>query len=141
MPPSEDNHATHVAGTIAAVGNNGTGVTGVNWSAQVMVLKFLGPSGGYISDAIAAIDYAADKGVKVTNNSWGGGGFSQALKSAIEACGCLFVAAAGNDAGNTDLSPHYPSAYSSANIISVAATDHNDQRAYFSNYGSASVDL
>ena len=138
---SEDDHGTHVAGTIAAVGNNGIGVTGVSWQARLMVLKFIGPSGGYTSDAIAAVEYATNKGAHVINASWGGGGFSQALKNAIEACGCVFAAAAGNSGVNTDTSPHYPSSYSSANLVSVAATDHNDGLASFSNYGAASVDL
>lgn len=143
---SEDWHGTHVAGTIAAVGNNGVGVTGVNWDAQVMVLKFLGSVPGcgvcgYTSDAIQALQYATNKGIKVTNNSWGGGGYSQALKGAIEACGCVFVAAAGNSSVDTDESPHYPSSYDSPNIVSVAATDHNDGKPGFSNYGATSVDL
>ena len=97
---ASDDHGTHVAGTIGAVGNNGTGVTGVNWNVTIMALKFLGPTGGSTSDAISAIEYAADKGVRVTSNSWGGGGFSQALKDAIDACDCIFVAAAGNDGQN-----------------------------------------
>jgi len=144
--PNEDAHGTHVAGTIGATGNNSTGVPGVNWQVQIMVLKFIGPAGGYTSDAIEAIQYATDKDAKAINASWGGGGFSQALKGAIEACNCLFVAAAGNGGSdgigdNTDTSPHYPSAYNSANLISVAATDRNDARASFSNYGATSVDL
>ncbi|MCH8901713.1 MAG: S8 family serine peptidase [Chloroflexi bacterium] len=138
---SEDYHGTHVAGTIAADGNNGVGVTGINRQAQVMVLKFLGPSGGFTSDAIQAIEYAANNGAKVMNASWGGGGFSQTLKDAIEACGCLFVAAAGNDGDDTDASPHYPSAYDSSNLVAVAATDHNDQMPSWSNYGATTVDL
>ena len=143
---AEDEHGTHVAGTIAAVGNNGVGVTGVSWSASLMILKFIGPSGGFTSDAIAAIEYAADQGAQVINASWGGGSFNQALKSAIEACGCVFVAAAGNGGSDgvgddNDSFPHYPSSYDSANLIAVAATDHNDSLASFSNFGNISVDL
>jgi subtilisin family serine protease len=143
---SEDEHGTHTAGTIAAVGNNGTGVAGVNWQARVMVLKFIGPLGGFTSDAIAAIEYAADNGAQVINASWGGGPFSAALKAAIEASGCVFVAAAGNGGpdqigDNNDIFPSYPASYNSPNIISVAATDHNDNRGVFSNFGAASVDL
>ena len=138
---AEDDHGTHVAGTIGAQGNNGIGVTGVTWDAQVMILKFLGPSGGFTSDAIMAIQYATDEGARVINASWGGGGFSLALKSAIEACGCLFVAAAGNSNVDTDSSAHYPSSYDSPNLVAVAATDHNDQKASFSNYGATTVDL
>lgn len=97
-----DKHGTHVAGTIAAEGNNSLGVVGVNWKAKIMPLKFLGPDGGYTSDAAAAIDYAVNKGVKISNNSWGGGGANQTLLDAIkraDIAGHLFVAAAGH-AGN-----------------------------------------
>ena len=130
---AEDEHGTHVAGTIAAVGNNGVGVTGVSWSASLMILKFIGPSGGFTSDAIAAIEYAADQGAQVINASWGGGSFNQALKSAIEACGCVFVAAAGNGGSDgvgddNDSFPHYPSSYDSANLIAVAATERRLQQ-------------
>lgn len=69
-----DEHGTHVAGTIAAEGNNNLGVVGVNWKANIMPLKFLGPGGGFTSDAIEALNYAVNKGVKISNNSWGGGG-------------------------------------------------------------------
>lgn len=139
-----DEHGTHVAGTIAAEGNNGTGVTGVNWQARIMALKFLGPNGGYTSDAVEAIDYAVNEGVKISNNSWGGGGKSQALQDAIaraEASGHLFIAAAGNDGTNNDATPHYPSNYDNSNVISVAATDDSDALASFSNFGASTVDL
>ena len=125
---SEDDHGTHVSGTIAAAGNNGIGITGVNWQAQLMILKFIGPAGGSTSDSILAIQYARDKGAKVINASWGGTGFSQALKDAVDACDCVFAAAAGNEETNTDTAPHYPSSFDSANLIAVAATDHKDQR-------------
>ncbi|MBA3474808.1 MAG: S8 family serine peptidase [Rubrobacter sp.] len=139
-----DKHGTHVAGTIAAEGNNNLGVVGVNWKAKIMPLKFLGPDGGYTSDAVAALNYAVNKGVKISNNSWGGGGPSQTLLEAInkaDTAGHLFVAAAGNEGVNNDTTAHYPSSYTSANIISVAATDNKDALASFSNYGSSSVDL
>jgi thermitase len=139
-----DEHGTHVAGTIAAEGNNGVGVTGVNWRARIMPLKFLGPRGGYTSDAVAALDYAVANGAKISNNSWGGGGRSQALQDAItraDAAGHLFVVAAGNDGTNNDATPHYPSNYEIANVISVAATDDSDTLASFSNFGATSVDL
>ena len=154
-PFDDQGHGTHVAGTIAARGNNGTGATGVNWSAQIMALKFLGPSGGTTFDAIQAIEYATmmktqyGVNINLTNNSWGGGGFSQALSDAIEAAGDadqLFIAAAGNGGfdgigDDNDLTPHYPSNYDLDNIISVAATDHNDDKSGFSNFGETSVDL
>ncbi|CAA9450783.1 MAG: Serine protease, subtilase family [uncultured Rubrobacteraceae bacterium] len=139
-----DKHGTHVVGTIAAQGNNSLGVVGVNWKAKVMPLKFLGPNGGYISDAVEALNYAVAKGAKISNNSWGGGGYSQTMLDAInkaDASGHLFVAAAGNDGRDNDSTPSYPASYDSANIISVAATDSKDSLASFSNYGSTSVDV
>ena len=150
--PSDDHsHGTHVAGTVAAVGNNGIGVVGVNWNAQIMALRFIGASGsGSTADAVDAINYATmmkkDHGVniRVTNNSWGGGSPSQALEDAIAASGAedmLFVAAAGNDTLDNDATPHYPSSYTLDNIIAVAATDTSDGLASFSNTGAVSVDL
>jgi subtilisin family serine protease len=146
---AEDSHGTHVAGTIAATGGNGIGVTGVSWRAQVMPLKFIAPGGGYTSDAIAALEYAVANGARLSNNSWGGGGPSQALKEAIDAAGNvghLFVAAAGNGGSDgigddTDLAPSYPASFDSGNIISVEASDSRDGLASFSNYGPLSVDL
>jgi thermitase len=139
-----DEHGTHVAGTIAAEGNNSLGVVGVNWRAKIMPLKFLGPEGGRTSHALAALIYAVNKGVKISNNSWGGGGYSQALLDEIkkaDAAGHLFVTSAGNKGVNTDNNPHYPSSYNNPNIISVAATNNQDTLASFSNYGATSVDL
>ncbi len=153
-PYDDHYHGTHTAGTIGAAGNNSLGVVGVNWNVRIMALKFLFPvagggASGYTADAISAIEYAVAKGAHITSNSWGGAGYSLALKNAIDAAGAagqLFVAAAGNSNRNTDLSPAYPASYSSPTIISVAATDHNDLRAYVpgwwgSNYGATTVDL
>jgi len=140
-PSDGDDHGTHVAGIMAAKGHNATGVAGLNWSGKIMVIKFLGPKGGFTSDAIKAIEYASEKGAKIINASWGGGGFSQSLKDAIALYNNLFVAAAGNNAINTDSSPHYPSNYTLANIISVAASNDQDNLASFSNWGATSVDL
>ncbi|MCF6324905.1 MAG: S8 family serine peptidase [Gammaproteobacteria bacterium] len=149
--PFDDNgHGTHVAGTIAAVGNNGIGVTGVNWKAQIMAVKFLGANGGgAASDALNGIIYAVNNGAIILNNSWGGANFSRAMFDAISAAndaGVLFVAAAGNGNNNNDVSSYYPADYSVPNVISVAATDHNDQLAIFSNgnasnYGANTVHL
>ena len=139
-----DEHGTHVAGTIAAEGNNGRGVTGVNWQASIMPLKFLGPRGGYTSDAVAAINYAVANGAKISNNSWGGGGYSQSLSDAIaraDRSNHLFLAAAGNSGVNTDNTKHYPSSYTNSNVISVAATGSEDRLASFSNFGANTVDL
>lgn len=146
-PYDDHGHGTHVAGTIAAVGNNGVGVTGVTWRARVMAVKFLGAGGsGSTTGAINAVLYAANNGAKVLNNSWGGGGFSQALMDAIQTSnqsGSLFIAAAGNATigNNNDLTPHYPSSYLVPNVVAVAAIDHNNLKASFSNYGATSVDL
>jgi subtilisin family serine protease len=144
-PFDDHGHGTHVAGTIAAAGNNGVGVAGINWTGRVAALKFLDWFGsGTIADAVRALDYATQKGIKITNNSWGGSENSQALLDAIErfgAAGGLYVAAAGNDGANVDQAPMYPAAYPSSAIISVAASDSRDQFASFSNVGRSSVDL
>lgn len=144
-PDDDQSHGTHCAGTIAAIGNNGTGVSGVTWNAKIMALKFLNSSGsGYTSAAISCVQYAIANGANIMSNSWGGGGYSQALSDAITAAnnaGILFVAAAGNSNSNNDVSPHYPSNYPQDNVISVAATDRYDNRSSFSSYGLTSVDL
>ena len=150
--PMDDNgHGTHVSGTIGAVGNNALGVAGVNWLTQIMGLKFLGSNGsGPISAAVSALNYATmmrnsyGVNIRLTNNSWGGGAFSQALSDAITAsgnAGMLFVAAAGNGASDIDATPYYPASYDLPNVIAVAATDSNDALASFSNYGASTVDL
>jgi subtilisin family serine protease len=144
-PVDDHGHGTHVAGTIGARGNNGIGVVGVNWDVTIMALKFLKSDGtGTVADAVSAILYAAAHGASVMNNSWGGPDSSQALLDAIGAAdsqNSLFVAAAGNSSTDTDQKPNYPSSYSVPNVISVAATDNRDARAWFSNYGRTSVDL
>jgi subtilisin family serine protease len=144
-PFDDNNHGTHVSGTIGAVGDNGVGVVGVNWHVKIMALKFLGSNGsGSTADAISATLYAADHGARVASNSWGGGPFDQGLSNAIDygaSKGMLFVAAAGNDSSNNDTTPSYPASYGSDSIMSVAATDSNDNLASFSNYGATSVDL
>jgi subtilisin family serine protease len=144
-----DDHGTHVAGTIGAE-NNGTGVVGVNWNVTLISGKFLGRRGGTTASAIKAVDYFTDlktrhgMNIVATNNSWGGGGFSQALKDAItraDAANILFVAAAGNDGLNTETSTSYPSGYDNPNIIAVAAIDKAGGIASFSNYAVTKVDL
>ena len=144
-PQDDFFHGTHVSGTIGAVGNNGAGVTGVTWHVKLVPLKFLDSTGsGYTSDAVNAIAYATAVGARIMSNSWGGGGYSQALKNAIDAAntaGALFVAAAGNDGTDTDSNPTYPADFTSPNILSVAATDDNDQLASFSNYGTTTVQI
>jgi len=141
-----DFHGTHVAGTLGAVGNNGMGIAGVSWRAKILPLKFIGPEVGYFSGAINAVNYAAAKGVKVLNGSFGRystgpGDVAQGLKDAIQAAGILFVAAAGNDGNNNDTTPFYPASYDLDLVLSVAATDRRDRLASFSSYGAISVDL
>ncbi|HKB07987.1 MAG TPA: S8 family serine peptidase, partial [Candidatus Polarisedimenticolia bacterium] len=141
--PRDDNgHGTHVSGTIGAVGDNGTGVVGVNWQVSLIGVKFLSGGGfGSTADAISAVDYAAMLHVSVMNASWGGGDYSQALYDAIGGSGALFIAAAGNDGQDNDVFPHYPSNYDLPNIIAVAATDRFDHKANFSDWGATTVDL
>ena len=111
--------------------------------------KILGPFGGWLSDAIKAVDYITDlkkKGLNIvaTNNSWGGGGYSQALFDAIQRtndAGILFVAATGNDGLNNDVTPHCPSSYTNDNIIAVASITSTGGLSSFSNYGVTSVDI
>ena len=114
--PMDDNaHGTHCAGTIGGVGNNGRGVVGVTHKVSIMACKFLDAAGsGYTSDAISCLDYALNMGATITSNSWGGGGSSTAMSNLIdvaERTGQLFVAAAGNSAGNNDRQPQFPANY------------------------------
>jgi subtilisin family serine protease len=143
-PDDAAGHGTHTAGTIGAVRNNGLGIAGICGQCRIMPLRFIGPNGGYTSDAIDALGYAVANGATVSNNSWGGGPWSQALYDAIAAAGTaghVFVAAAGNNALNADVAPMYPAAYDLPNVISVAATDNTDRLAAFSNFGVVSVDI
>jgi subtilisin family serine protease len=149
-PLDDHNHGTHVAGTIGGVGNNGVGVTGVNWNVRMMACKFLNAAGsGSTAGAVSCLNYIAlmkDRGVNIiaTNNSWGGGGFSQALYDAIEGQrqrGILFIAAAGNSNTDTDATPGYPAGYDVPNVIAVAATTRTDARSSFSSFGRRTVHL
>jgi hypothetical protein len=141
-------HGTHVSGTIAARGNNGAGITGVNWTAKIMTLR-IGGVFGTVADATEAIYYAVDNGADIINASWEISNFSQFLYDAISYAndhGVLFVAAAMNGGSdgvgdNNDQTPMYPSSYNLSNIIAVAATDQDDNLTSFSNYGVASVDV
>lgn len=147
---NSDDHGTHVAGTIGAVGGNGKGVAGVAWNVKLVSAKFLGRNGGTLTNAIKAVDYITDLksrhqlNLPVTNNSWGGGGFSQALSDAIEranAANIVFVAAAGNESNNNDAAPSYPGSYTNDNIISVASITNTGSLSSFSNFGATSVDI
>lgn len=144
--PFDDNaHGTHCAGIIGAIGDNGTGIAGINWRVKIMPVKFLNASGsGSLFDAQRGIDYAMKNGADIISASWGGGGFSQSMANKIteaQAAGVLFVAAAGNDGLNNDQYPTYPASYTNQNIISVAASNSSDELAYFSNFGVKSVDI
>lgn len=150
-----DDHGTHVAGTIGGKGGNGTGVAGVNWDVRIIQAKFLGRNGGTTANAVLAVDYITGLktrhglNIVATNNSWGGGGFSQALQDAIgraEAANILFIAAAGNGGSdgvgdNNDLTANYPSNYPNANVIAVASITSTGARSSFSNYGATTVDI
>ena len=157
---SQDDHGTHVAGTIGALGGNSTGVAGMNWNVTMIPAKFLGRRGGTTANAVKALDYLIDLKARynidlvATNNSWGGGGFSQALLDAINRggnAGILFVAAAGNGGkdgvgDNNDTTASYPSNYlcvstSGDCVIAVAAITSTGAKSGFSNYGAATVDL
>jgi subtilisin family serine protease len=152
---AQDDHGTHVAGTIGATGGNGTGVAGVNWNIKLITAKFLGNGGGTTANAIKAVDYITDLktrhelNIVATNNSWGGGGYSQGLFDAIDRANAeniLFIAAAGNGGSDgvgdsNDTTPFYPASYGNANVISVAAITSSGAKAGFSNYGATSVDL
>lgn len=167
---SGDKHGTHVAGTIGATGNN-IGVVGVNWSVTIISAKFLGKAGGTTANAVKALDYVIDLktrhglNIVATNNSWGGGGKSDALFQAINRggdAGILFVAAAGNGGrdgvgDDNDVTPNYPSSYECRTrqdvkppeptergwdcVIAVAAITDTGAKASFSNFGEVSVDL
>jgi len=148
--PMDDNgHGTVVAGILGAVGNNGAGVTGVDWSVSIMALKFMNADGsGALSDAISAINYATmmrtryGVNVRVDNCSWGGTQASAALQTAIQAAnnaGILVVIAAGNSGTDNDTIAEYPADDSAPGVIAVAALAQNGQLASFSNYGAASV--
>ena len=138
-------HGTHVAGIAAARGDNGQGGAGVDWHARIMALKFMGPNGGYTSDAVRAIDYAVAHGARVINNSWGGG-HDPATADAIgraRAAGVIVVNAAGNDGSDIDRTPFYPAAYSVAfdNVLTVAATNSADRLTSYTNTGLRGVTL
>ncbi|XRG80483.1 S8 family serine peptidase [Rossellomorea sp. GAMAL-10_SWC] len=137
-----DEHGTHVSGTIAAeLTKDNKGIVGVAPNVKIVPLKFIGPDGGTTADAIEAIEYAKSIGVKITNNSWGGGEYDPLLEEAIENSNSLFVAAAGNDGMDNDEEGAYPASYESSNILSVAAVDNKGNLAPFSNYGAESVDV
>jgi len=139
-------HGTHVAGIVGAVGNNGVGVAGVAWRVKIMACKFITADAQYsVSDAVTCLNYARTHGAKIVTASWGGYDFnSSALRQAIEAlraAGIIVAAAAGNDNNNNDTFPLYPASYDADNVVAVASTTRTDERAGYSNFGAASVQL
>ncbi|GAB2689532.1 hypothetical protein GCM10011495_31300 [Hymenobacter frigidus] len=149
-----DDHGTHVAGTIGAEANT-EGVAGVNWAVTMISCKFLGRNGGTTANAVKAVDYLNDlksrhgMNIVASNNSWGGGGFSQALSDAVDranARNILFIAAAGNGGSDgvgddNDVTASYPSNLPQANVIAVAAITSGGAKSSFSNFGATTVDL
>jgi subtilisin family serine protease len=148
-------HGTHTSGTIGAVGNNSLGVVGVSWNVRLMAIKIYSQNGFDTTSAqlINAYNYVRmmkQRGVniRVTNNSYGGCGeacsYDQATKDAIDALGStgvLQVFAAGNAGNNVENIPFYPASYTSPSILAVAASDADDNRVGFSNYGAIGIDL
>jgi len=146
-PFDTNGHGTHVAGILGAKGDNGKGISGVTWDVQMIPIRIFGKyfnHGAPADSIISALNYAVGMGATISNNSWGGGGDSQAMEDAIRDAanaGHLFIAAAGNDGLDNDEYPFYPATYDSDNIISVAAINQNDQLASFSHYGDTTVHI
>ncbi len=133
-PMDDHNHGTHCAGIIGAIGNNNLGISGVSWDVSIMPVKCLSASGSGSSQTVSqAINYAANNGADVISMSLGGG-YSQVMEDAVDYAyskDVVIVAAAGNSDTNAK---HYPAGFDK--VIAVAATDQNDDRAHFSNYGN-----
>lgn len=145
-PSDENRHGTHVAGTIAAVGDNGIGVAGVAYGSRILPLRMLNAGGsGLLSDGVRALAYARAHGARVTNLSWTySGAISQPLWDELEsdaAGGMVVTAAAGNQGFDADVTPMYPAAFDLPGIVSVAALGPDGTLPDFSNRGVASVDI
>jgi subtilisin family serine protease len=137
-------HATHVSGIVTATGNNGIGVVGVNHKVRLLACRMLGPDLGQTGAGLKCIDWCLSEGADVISNSWSAARYNVLLEDLIKkanAQGVLFVASAGNNAKNNDVTPQYPASYNVANVISVAATTSTDSLASFSNYGPKTVHL
>jgi len=144
-PVDDNGHGTHVAGIIGATGDNAKGVVGVAWKVRIMACKFLDSiANGFNSDAVTCIEFARTNGAHILNLSWGGSEYSAAVSNAIALArsdGIIVVAAAGNNARNTDVTPYYPANIQLENIVSVGASTRLDSLWFSSNFGQASVDL
>lgn len=140
-PLDLNGHGTHVAGILGAQGNNGIGVTGVNWDVQIMALRFLDASGrGSTSDALRALNYAVQMGATISNNSWTSPAFDAALEAGIKNAGLaghIYVAAAGNAGQNSDVYKLYPGSYTADNLVTVAGLDSYNRLASWSNRGQS----
>ena len=141
-------HGTHVAGIVAAIDNNNLDIAGVGTDrVEILTCKFLNAQGyGYVSDAVACIDYCLENGADIITNSWSGSEDNPALRDAIQQSfdkDVLFVVAAGNTASNLDLEKAYPASYANefSNMIVVASTNYQDKLSNFSNYGQDSVHI
>lgn len=142
FPLDENGHGTHCAGIIGAADGNSQNISGVMKRTQIAGVQFLSKLGmGNMADAIEGLAYADRIGARVVSNSWGGGPYNRALKEVLEASPALQVFAAGNESNDNDQNLTYPASYNLPNVVSVAATDHNDQLAEFSNFGANRVDL
>jgi len=158
-PFDDHGHGTHVSGTIGAIGGNGVGVAGVNWTIQMVALKTLSAAGtGFTSSAVNAVNYCTDVAIRATdaedfiaiNASWGGGSYSTLLHEAIGRAAqqdILFIAAAGNSSRNNDVQAQFPANYSTSAmagydaVVSVASLTSAGSLSSFSNYGATTVDI
>jgi subtilisin family serine protease len=145
VPQDGNGHGTHVSGTIAAAGNNGSGTTGINWDTRILAIRVLDSNGdGTLSAVASGIDYARLNGASIINLSLGGDSDSTILRDAVENAndaGIFISIAAGNESNNNNTTGSYPANYNLTGTVSVAATDENDNLAYFSNFGSTTVHL
>jgi len=137
-------HGTHVAGIIAANGNNQVGVVGVSPGITLLPVKIFNDAGGYTSDLIRGMDYAANMGASIINVSLGGSDSSSAEKAMVENLqkrGILLVTSSGNTGADGDLKKSYPGCYPYNNIINVAASNWFDEMEDYSTWGAVSVDV
>ena len=143
-PTDKDDHGTHCAGTIGAVGDNNLGIVGVNWQARIMPIKIFNDAEkprASTSSILRGISYATRNGARVTSNSYGGGGRSRSVERAFSSSRAFHIMAAGNETEDNDKKPHYPSNYNVTNSLAVASIDRQGALSSFSNYGKETVDL
>ena len=146
MPTDDNGHGTFVAGIIGAAGNNGVGVVGTCWNVCLASLKAFNSAGrGYSSHVAMAINFAESQDIPIINLSagWyeGNERYNYALNAVISSYSGLFVCAADNDSTNIDTATIYPADYNLSNMIVVGASDENDAKCSFSNYGRTRVDI